>query len=196
MIKSRIKIGTDEVCDITEQFGFIYLNGDKRFAAPIKDFEKTSYPEQAGYNILPKTVDDGFEYKVELFVKADRIENANKKIATFNNSLYSRNGDVKTFKQISFYDDYKGVVIVGYPQPIQEATEFWRDSKGQQLDIVCVEFVIIVNNPNLCQFYIDKGYSVYFEKTSLHVNGNAFFTNNAFQINIPATIEETNLIFK
>ena len=71
MIKARIQIEDGELYDITDQFGFVYINGDKIFSAPIKEFEKTSYPEQPGYNIYPKTVDDGFEYKVKLFIKAD-----------------------------------------------------------------------------------------------------------------------------
>lgn len=154
MIRARIQIENGEIYDITEEFGFIYLNGDKRFAAPIKDFEETSYPEQAGVNILPKTTDDAFEYKVELFVKADSITRVNEKIARFNSELYTQEGDVKTFKRVAFYDDYKGVKIVGYPMPMQEATEFWRDSKGVQADVVCVGFIIKVNNPSLCDFNI------------------------------------------
>lgn len=154
MIKARIKIGEGDVYDTTDKFGFVYISGDKIFSAPIKDFEKTSYPEQPGVNILPKTVDDGFEYKVVFFIKTDNVTRANKKIADFNSSLYTQEEFVKTFKQVTFYDDYKGVKIVGYPKPISDATEFWRDTKGKQADIVCVEFVIHVNNPSLCDFNI------------------------------------------
>lgn len=154
MIKARIQIENGEIHDITDKFGLVYIKGDKRFAAPIKDFEETSYPEQAGVNVIPKTTDEAFEYKVELFIKTDNLTRANTKIARFNSELYTREGDVKTFKRIAFYDDYKGVKIVGYPKPMQEATEFWRDSKGVQVDVVCVEFVIRVTNPSLCDFNI------------------------------------------
>ena len=154
MIKARIQIEGGDICDITDRFGLVYINGDKRFAAPIKDFEETSYPEQAGVNIIPKTTDDAFEYKVIFFIKTDNITKANDKITNFNSALYTQEGDVKTFKQVSFYDDYKGVKIVGYPKPMAEATEFWRDSKGVQADIVCVDFFIKVVNPSLCDFNI------------------------------------------
>ena len=46
------------------------------------------------------------------------------------------------------------VKIVGYPQPIREATDFWRDDYGRVADVVCVEWVISVDNPLLCDFNI------------------------------------------
>ena len=46
------------------------------------------------------------------------------------------------------------VKIVGYPSPIEEATDFWRDSRGKQADVVCVEWTINVNDPTLCDFNI------------------------------------------
>ena len=155
MIKARIQIGDKgTIYDTSEQFGLVYVNGDKRFAAPIKDFEVTSYPEQPGVNILPKTTDDTFEYKVVFFIKTNSVANANKRIAEFNSALYTQKGYVKTFKRVKFFDDYKGVMIVGYPIPIAEATNFWRDTKGKQADVVCVEFNIKVDNPSLCDFNI------------------------------------------
>jgi hypothetical protein len=61
-------------------------------------------------------------------------------------------GDVKIFKQVTFYNDYKKVKIVGIPSLIQQATEFWRDANGKQHDVVCVEWVIRVSKPSLCNF--------------------------------------------
>ena len=203
MIRARIQIEDGELYDITDQFGFIYINGDKMFSAPIKEFEKTSYPEQAGYNIYPKTVDDGFEYKVNLFIKADTISRANNKILSFNNRLYSKSGDVKTFKRVTFYDDYKNVKIVGYPKPISEATDFYRDKNNSQFDIVCCDFIIEVNNPNLCDFdtndlFVSQGSVIFTDnmdadfdviENTLHVfdsynvKSNANISNNQLTIN-------------
>ena len=154
MIRARIQIDNGGIQDITDAFNLVYLNGDKKFSAPIKDFEETSYPEQSGVNIIPKTTDDAFEYRVELFIKANNLSNANAIIHTFNTALYTQNGDIKTFKRVAFYDDYKKVKIVGYPKPIEQATEFWRDTNGVQADVVCVEFIIKANQPNLCDFSI------------------------------------------
>lgn len=157
MIKVRLQIADGEVLDTAEGFGLVYVDGDRRFEAPIKEFEKTSYPEQEGENIHPVTVSDAFDYKVQWFIKADgSLDNANTVIARFNALLYTQVGDLKTFKQVTFYDDYKKVKIVGTPSPIQEATEFWRDQSGKQHDVVCVEWTIRVSKPSLCDFNLTE----------------------------------------
>lgn len=156
MIKSRIKIADGDILDTTDNYGLVYISADSRFDAPIKEFERTSYPEQEGENILAKTVSDAFDYKVTWFVKADgSLGNANAVIAKFNTLLYDQVDDIKTFKQVTLYNDYKKVKIVGIPSPIQEATEFWRDSQGKQHDVVCVEWIIRVSKPSLCDFNIE-----------------------------------------
>lgn len=153
MIKVRLQIEDGQIYDTASQYGLIYLNSERVFAAPLKDFEESSYPEQAGVNICPITVDDKFEYKITFFINVESLlEKANKKIAKFNKLLYTQEGDVKTFKRVTFYDDYKKVIITGYPKPIKDATEFFRDSKGVQKDVVCVEWIIVVDNPSLCNF--------------------------------------------
>lgn len=152
MITVRLKIGDGAIKD-TQEHGLVYISADSIFAAPVKDFETTSYPEQEGENLLPKTVDDAFDYKVKFYIKAEgSLENANQKIAAFNALLYDKSGDTKTFKQVFFYNDYKKVLIVGYPKPIAEATDFWRDSKGIAHDVVAVEWNIRINKPSLCDF--------------------------------------------
>lgn len=153
MINVRLQIGNGDIVDTTSEYGLVYISADNRFSAPIKEFEKTSYAEEEGEHINPKSVDDAFDYKTSWFVKADgSIGNANAVIARFNSLLYSQDGDVKTFKQVVFYNDYKGVKIVGTPSPIAEATEFWRDLSGKQHDVVRVEWLIRVSKPSLCDF--------------------------------------------
>ena len=155
MIRVRLQIADGNILDTADNYGLVYVSADSRFAAPIKKFEKTSYPEEEGEHISPKTVDDAFDYKVTWFIQADgSLDNANALIARFNSLLYTQEGDVKTFKQVTFYNDYKKVKIVGTPSLIQEATEFWRDASGKQHDVVCVEWVIRVSKPSLCDFNI------------------------------------------
>ena len=158
MITARIKIGSGSIVD-TQTYGLVYLDSDKVVGAPSKGFESTSYPEQEGENILPKTVDASFEYKVKFFVQATSLENANAKIKALNESFYSTTtgSDVKTYNKVEFYNDYKRHKIVGYPQPISEATEFWRDPKNQVNDVVVVELTIRVNKPSLCDFNLTAG---------------------------------------
>lgn len=154
MLRVRIKIGSGQVQDSTA-YSLVYLSADSRFAADTKGFESTAYPEEEGEHIIPKTVDAAFDYKVRFYVRAEgALENANAKIAAFNALLYSQGtgSDVKTFNQVYFYNDYKKVLIVGYPQPISEATDFWRDGSGKAHDVVVVEWTIRVTKPSLCDF--------------------------------------------
>lgn len=156
MIKVRLQIGNEKILDTADGFGLVYVSSDHRFEAPIKAFEQSSYPEQEGVNINPKTVSDTFDYKVTWFIKADgSLDNANKVIADFNALLYDRVDDIKTFKRVTFYNDYKKVKIVGIPSLIAEATEFWRDQSGKQHDVVQVEWMIRVDKPSLCDFNLE-----------------------------------------
>lgn len=156
MINAGIQIGSGSVVDTYNTYGLIYLSSDNILQAPSKGFEKTSYPEEAGDHVLPKTVDASFEYKVQFLVEAPNTDlaSANAKIKAFNNALYTQatGSDVKVFSQISLYNYYKRVKIVGIPSPISEATEFFRDKRGIQYDAVKVELVINVDNPKLCNF--------------------------------------------
>ena len=68
MLRVRIKIGSGTVVYTDTVYGLVYLDSDKRMAAPVKALEKTSYPEEEGEHILPKTVDDAFDYKVKFFI--------------------------------------------------------------------------------------------------------------------------------
>lgn len=153
MIKVRLKIGNGNIVDTADVYGLVYVSSDHKLSAPTKTFEKTTYPEQEGENIVNKTVSDAFDYKSTWIIKTNgSLDNANKIIAAFNSQLYTQNGDVKTFEQVSFYNDYKKVKIVGIPTLITEATEFWRDASGKLHDVVQVEWVIRVSKPSLCDF--------------------------------------------
>lgn len=192
MIKARLQIENGEICDITNTYGLVYLKADKRFASPIKDYEQTAYPEQPGYNVSPKTVDDAFEYHIEFFIKTDRLTRANKKISNFNNALYTKKDNVKTFKRVTFYDDYKGVKIVGYPKPMAEATEFWRGKDGNSVDIVCCKWVIEVNDPSLCDFEDGDVFAI---EDTLVIDGDTLPNGNIVS-GIEVFVEGETLIFK
>ena len=154
MIKVRLQIGEGSIVDTETAYGFIYLDSDKRVGSPSKGFESTSYPEEEGEHILPKTVDDAFDYKVKFFVQGSTVANANAKIVAFNNALHGQPNTLgeKEYYQVTFYNDYKRHKIAGYPSEIAEATDFWRDSTSQVNDVVVIEWTIRVNKPSLCDF--------------------------------------------
>ena len=157
MLTARIKIGDANIVD-TQTYGLVYLDSDKVTGAPSKGFESTSYPEEEGEHILPKTVDAAFDYKVKFFIQTSSLQNANDLISAFNAALYTQESgsDVKTYKQVEFYNDYKRHKIVGYPQPISEAQEFWRDKYNQVQDVVVVEWTMRVPKPSLCDFNLTE----------------------------------------
>ena len=158
MLTARIKIGDGQIVD-TQTYGLVYLDSDKVVGAPTKGFESTQYPEEEGEHIMPKTVDAAFDYKAKFFIQATTLQSANDRIAAFNAMLYTQEqgSDTKTFKQVEFYNDYKRHKIVGIPQPMAEATEFWRDMKNQVNDVVIVELNIRVTKPSLCDFALSSG---------------------------------------
>lgn len=156
MLTANIKIGESGTFADTRNYGLVYLSSDKVVGAPVKDFEETSYPEQEGVNICPKTVDAPFDYKITFFVRPSDglLGTANAKIKAFNNMLYTQvpGSDVKEFKRVWFYSEHKRHLISGLPRPMSEASTFWRDPSGQIGDVVVVEWLIRVNKPSECNF--------------------------------------------
>lgn len=156
MLKAYLKIGDSGQKTDMEDYGFIYLDSDKRLGADSKGFESTAYPEEEGEHIIPKTVDAAFDYTAKFFIQPSdgTLGTANAKIAAFNATLHGEpdaNG-LKEYYQVAFYNDTKRHKIVGYPKEIPEATDFWADPKNQLNDIVLVEWTIRVTKPSLCNF--------------------------------------------
>ena len=164
MLTARIKIGDGDIVDTRNIFnvegedpksGLVYLDSSKRIGPDLKDFESTSYPEEEGEYIIPKRVDAPFDYKVKFFIEGESLQTVNDKIVAFNQMLYTQavGSDVKTYKQVTFYNDHKRHIIVGYPNELAEATEFWKDPSGVlKKDVVVTEWTIRVTKPSLCTF--------------------------------------------
>lgn len=158
MIKVRMQIAGEAIVDTYEKWGFIYIGADNRTEAPIKKRETTSYAEEAGEHVDPRTIQDVFDYKVKFLIECPNrnLENANAKISTFNKALYTQKAgsDVRIYKDITLYDDYKRVKIVGLPLPITEPTALYRRQNGEVMDCAQVELTIHVSDPTLCDFNI------------------------------------------
>ncbi len=156
MITARIQIANDAITDTFKRYGLIYLSSDNRMEAPIKKRDTTSYAEEAGEHIDPRTVQDVFDYKVNFLIECPNkdLDNANAKIATFNKALYvqAKDSDIRTYKEITFYDDYKRVKIVGLAEPIAEPAKLYRRQNGRVMDCAQVELIIHVSDPTKCDF--------------------------------------------
>ena len=154
MIRVRIQIGDGAIEDTFDAHKLIYKESDHRVEAPIKKRDTTTYAEQAGGNTDPRTVQDTFDYKVQFIIDAQNtnLANVNAIISAFNAKLYTQpaNSDIRTYKEVTFYNDYKRVKIVGLPEPIAECKELYRTVNGY--DCAIVEWTIRVSNPTKCDF--------------------------------------------
>lgn len=154
MIGVRIQIGDGEIQDMFTAHKLIYKDSDNRTEAPVKKRDTTSYAEESGEHTDPRTVQDVFDYKVRFVIDTQDTDmaSANAIIAAFNRKLYTQeaNSDIRTYKEVTFYNDFKRVKIVGLPEPIAEPKAMRRSKNGY--DFAEVEFVIHVSNPKLCDF--------------------------------------------
>lgn len=154
MINVRIKIGDGAVEDTFTAHGLIYMDADNRTEAPIKKRDATSYVEQAGDNTDPRTVQDAFDYKVQFIIDGQDkdLKRVNSIIAAFNKKLYTQEegSDIRVYKEVTFYNDFKPHKIVGLPEPIPECKEFKKSRNGYEF--AQVEFVIHVSDPTKCNF--------------------------------------------
>lgn len=154
MINVRIQIGDGAIEDTFTAHKLIYKESDHRVEAPIKKRDVTSYAEEAGEHADPRTVQDAFDYKVTFIIDGQNTDlaNVNAIIAAFNAKLYTQpaNSDIRTYKEVTFYNDYKRVKIVGLPEPIAECKELYRTLNGY--DCAIVEFTIRVSDPTKCDF--------------------------------------------
>lgn len=154
MIKVRIKIGDGAIEDTVAAHKLIYLESEQRTEAPIKKRDASSYVEQAGDNTDPRTVQDAFDYKVQFIIDGQDkdLKRVNSIIAAFNKKLYTQEegSDIRTYKEVTFYNDFKPHKIVGIPEPIAECKEFKKSKNGYEF--AQVEFVIHVSDPKKCNF--------------------------------------------
>ena len=154
MINVRIKIGDGAIEDTFTAHKLIYMDADNRTEAPIKKRDTTTYAEQAGDNTDPRTVQGAFDYKAQFIIDGQDkdLKRVNSIIAAFNKKLYTQpaNSDIRTYKEVTFYNDFKPHKIVGLPDPIAECKEFKKSRNGYEFAQVAL--VIHVSDPTKCNF--------------------------------------------
>lgn len=156
MIQSRLQIDDGDILNLYDGYKLIHMETDTRFEAPIKKRDTTSYAEETGEHVDPRTVQDAFDYEVKFIVEAPNkdLTNANAVIAAFNKKLYTQaaDSDIRVYKEVTFYNDFKRIKIVGLPEPIQEAKSLYRRQNGDVMDCAQVTFKIRVSDPSKCDF--------------------------------------------
>lgn len=157
MIRARIRIGDGAVEDTYKAHDLIYKESDNRTEAPIKERDESSYSEEAGVHTDPRTVQDSFDYTTEFIIDAQNrnLQNVNSVIAAFNKKLYTQEtgNDIRTYKEVTLYNDYKRVKIVGLPSPIAELEELKRSRRGY--DYGLAKLTIHVDNPAKCEWDLE-----------------------------------------
>lgn len=154
MINVRIQIGNGAIEDTLTAHKLIYMDADNRTEAPIKKRDVTTYVEQAGENTDPRTVQDAFDYTATFIIDGQDkdLKRVNEIIAAFNKKLYTQEAgsDIRTYKEVTFYNDFKPHKIVGIPEPIAECKEFSKSKNGYEF--AEVELKIRVSDPTKCNF--------------------------------------------
>lgn len=156
-----IQIENGPVVDFQTAFGFIYMDANERTAADEKECETESHAEEAGEHIDPRTVDAPFDYTAEFLIEATNQDliNVNAKIAAFNAAVREivPDSDIKRKKEITFYNLYNRVKIVGYPELIAVPKDVFHARNIKYMDYARVELKIRVNDPKKCDFSMFLG---------------------------------------
>lgn len=157
MMRADIQIENGERQDTRDAFGLTYLSSDKLLAAPVRAYEATSYAEQAGENIDPRTTEEAFDFKITFCTESIDPRVSMRRTSTLikkiNDALFSRTqgGDIMTARKVTIYDYPRNRVIVGYPKPITEPEDDqYFISRSQEFAVVSLN--LRVTNPNECDF--------------------------------------------
>ena len=138
----EISIEGGKKIDLIDTYDFHLLESPARVIAPIREYEKQSYPESAEPEIDRRTVLQPFDYQISLGCWGNE-EDVNSNIRAFFDSLFTKNGDILTAKQITLYNNYKNVQMDGFAKMWDDKTYTIQGEKG----LLVFDFVLDVNNP-------------------------------------------------
>lgn len=143
----RIQIGADPIINMQTGLGFHLMESPDILNAPQRAYETETYPENSGVKVFPVTTTEQFDYKVKLCYFGS-ISTANTAIVNFYSSLFTKTGDLMKAKEVSLFNDFKGVKVVGLAKSQDISKTLFEVAK----DVVMFDFTIQVANPNKCIF--------------------------------------------
>jgi hypothetical protein len=134
-------------------YGMKYQKVATRYlAAPVYDFEETTYPESGVAHTHPVTAYKAFDYTLKLSMSApnQNTTNANVLINKLNRAMRTAADGLLTYQTVTLWDYHNRVKVIGTPKAVTTPTTFWRDDNGE--DFAVVEFTVHVADPAQCDF--------------------------------------------
>lgn len=144
--KIRIQIEAGTIQEAISTWGFHLMESDDTVVAPIKDYEIETYPETAHVEINPYTTLKPFDYTCTLLCFG-ALTQINTIVKNFFDSLFVIDGtDLRKAKEITIYNDYKGVKVSGYVKSL-EGQDYMPKLIEYEKGAYLFDFVIFVSNP-------------------------------------------------
>lgn len=144
--------GGDSVHDSYDRYRWIYVDSDDAFSAPLKENDKVAY-ENGGLAYTNKYHEKEFDYKINFVARGvNRTEDdaANAYLNTFMEDIHTG----EEMNEITFYNPYKGVKIVGVYKEVEEKNFLRREGVE---DCVRIELTLRVLDPSKCDFDYVEG---------------------------------------
>ena len=145
--KIRIKIADGEIQDAITAWGLYLIDSDDTIIAPVREYEKQQYPEEAAAEIHPYTTLMPFEYKCTLLCLGSLSE-VNTTVRNFYDSLFSITAgvDLRQAKPVTIYNDYKGIRVTGYAKTA-EGNEYYPELAEYEKGAWIFDFILDVADP-------------------------------------------------
>lgn len=143
----RIKIGEGTIQNAVEAWGLHLMDSDDTIIAPIKDYEVQEFPENDAPEVYPFTTLKSFDYKCTLLCIGN-LDEVNATVSAFYDSLFTitPNKDLRQAKEVTLYNDYKGVRVTGYARTI-EAKDYYLQLTEYEKGAFLFDFTLYVANP-------------------------------------------------
>lgn len=114
-----------------ERMGFFLMKSPDLLVPKQRNYETESYPEIDGQKIYPKTTYEQFDYKVKMLFMGD-LDTMNEAIRDLWKLFFTTTSgtSIRTAKEITIYNYYKDIAIVGYADEMPGSDTFIEVEKG------------------------------------------------------------------